>query len=1001
MAEQNRGRTWTGTLLAATLLVIWGGSIRAGQAQPVTQPVAAAADWPQYCGPNRDSIVANSPKLLGAWPAEGPPLVWKSDWIGGWTQGGCGGPVVADGKVFVYATAKNPVGGGNLYKLVTPEVLAAAGWMADLPADLAKKIEEARILKDRPNCKGWSWWIIKDPTEKAKELDGFLAKNPELDKYIKDFIATLKPEDAKKYGDFIKKRLCITSENRDSTYNGITWDGLEKLSKLQGVGYPTLREWSKAWIEATHMPGLTDHLGIGGYLSGFLYQAWCPGFTRSDSLACLDATTGKTLWKKDFPVDADMNMQINLKGGTHNALSYLGLSGTPLVSDGKCYFAGLSGLYCLSAKDGTLLWQVKCLPFHSSVLVTNGVLYYCGAAYDAETGRLLWKTPLWKGVFGDGQPVWGCNTPPSLWKSGGKTYILAHNGAHSGVCLMCCLDLETGKDLWTVKVTPSMVPICYAVRSGSDILVVEGKTYRMTPTALEPLKTLEKTGVHNGYMPGVLSGDNYYAETGGGESGPTALNGLCCWDYTTGEVKWSGPEVCMLCEAPPIVADGKLIIANGYPGQEGWIYTNWNVSMIKDTPEKYMPLGTFKPDMIPWTPLALAGGKLFVRTEIGISCYDLTQHGLYFDKTVVTKDTVTFAFKQTGGGLALKDEGAGLKDVVITEPAGPGKPAKPAKPAAATIVGDTVVVDIKDVPVPFGISCGATNVLVGKNGKPVPAFEWNEARILKFRTCFDNTIVLTSNQILPQNGTWNAAATYAVIGATVTNAKVDPVAKTVTLTTDKTWKAGDAGTLTYPRFHVDQGEAVRETLTFTAREGSASKFVKMDDTTSGSWKGIYGAQGAVIAGDATATTKCAVVTVTTANPGTSSLWPTGGATNDARAPQKWGEAKDRIAACWTVGHPAGYFQIDVEFTDGKEHQVALYCLDWDKADKGRSMTVEAWDPWRNVALVDKQAVKEFGNGKYLVWNLKGHVALRLQSAGSWYNAVASGLFFDAPAPAGK
>jgi hypothetical protein len=142
------------------------------------------------------------------------------------------------------------------------------------------------------------------------------------------------------------------------------------------------------------------------------------------------------------------------------------------------------------------------------------------------------------------------------------------------------------------------------------------------------------------------------------------------------------------------------------------------------------------------------------------------------------------------------------------------------------------------------------------------------------------------------------------------------------------------------------------------------------------------------------------VTVKTLNPG-ATPWAVVGSTNDTRAVQKSGEAKDRVAACWTVAHPAAYYQIDIEFTDEKEHQVALYCLDWDKAGGGgRSMTVEVWDPWRNVVLADKQTIKEFSNGKYLIWNLKGHVALHLQGS-NWYNAVASGVFFDAPAQTGK
>ena len=954
-------------------------------AEPASQPAGAnaSADWPQYNGPNRDNVAVSSPKLLDAWPKDGPPLAWKSEWIPGWTMGGCGGPAVADGKVFVYATAKDPVGGGSGYKVITPEVLANAGWMADLPADLAKKIEESRMSTTRPAGPGWAWWEIKDPKVKAKELEDFLAKKPELDKYVKDFLATLKPEEATKYGDYIKRRLCMAPHGQGGWMpsDAVTWDGLEKLSKLQDAAYPTLREWAREVEKATGRRTLSDHLGI----DRFLDCAWEHCLTRSDTLVCLDATTGKTLWKKSFPVDAEARSKFD-----GNAYMYLGLSGTPTISDGKCYFAGAMGLYCLSAKDGALLWHVKGLhASHTSALVADGVVYYCGSAYDGGTGRLLWTTPLWKYTH-----EWHSDIPASAWRSGGKTYIIAGNGTN----VIYCLDLQTGKDQWKLKVAYNACALCFPVIHG-DILMAEGKSYRMTPTELQPLASLADVG--GVFCSGAIVGDHFYALAPGGEgSTGIEMTGLGCWDFTTGDLRWSGPDTYSPW-TPILEADGKVFVAKGTGGgQQDWIWTNCEVSMFKATPEKYVPLGTFPPGLNWWTPMAFAGGKLFVRTEVGISCYDLTQYGLYFDKTIVTKDNVTFVFKQTGGGLVMKDAASGLKDIVLTDAKGEPKPANtPNCLPKVTLAGDTIVVDIKDVPVPFAISCGVPGSVVGKNGQPVPAFGWDEARVLKFRTCFDNTIVLTSDLLLPQNGTWNAGATYTVAGATVTKAKVNPLDKTVTLTTDKAWKAGETVTLTYPRFRVDQGEAVRETLTFTAREGSAAKFVKMDETTSGNWKGVYGAEGAVIRGDATATSKCAVVTVKTLNPD-ASLWPTAGSTNDARALQKWGESKDRIAACWTVAHPAAYFQIDVEFTDGKEHQVALYCLDWDNADKGRSMTVEVWDPWRNAVLADKQTVKEFSSGKYLVWNIRGHVALRLKSTGRWYNAVASGVFFDAAA-AGK
>jgi outer membrane protein assembly factor BamB len=57
---------------------------------------AAAADWPQWRGPDRNGI---SPEtgLLKQWPKEGPPLLWKTADIGN----GYSTPSVADGRVYV------------------------------------------------------------------------------------------------------------------------------------------------------------------------------------------------------------------------------------------------------------------------------------------------------------------------------------------------------------------------------------------------------------------------------------------------------------------------------------------------------------------------------------------------------------------------------------------------------------------------------------------------------------------------------------------------------------------------------------------------------------------------------------------------------------------------------------------------------------------------------------------------------------------------------------
>lgn len=56
---------------------------------------AMASDWPQWRGPNRDGI-SKETGLLKEWPADGPPLAWKTNGLGQ----GFSSVSVADGKIF-------------------------------------------------------------------------------------------------------------------------------------------------------------------------------------------------------------------------------------------------------------------------------------------------------------------------------------------------------------------------------------------------------------------------------------------------------------------------------------------------------------------------------------------------------------------------------------------------------------------------------------------------------------------------------------------------------------------------------------------------------------------------------------------------------------------------------------------------------------------------------------------------------------------------------------
>ena len=55
-----------------------------------------ASDWPQYLGPDRNSI-SSEKGLLRSWPTEGPKVLWQVP-----LGEGFGGPAVSEGKVYIY-----------------------------------------------------------------------------------------------------------------------------------------------------------------------------------------------------------------------------------------------------------------------------------------------------------------------------------------------------------------------------------------------------------------------------------------------------------------------------------------------------------------------------------------------------------------------------------------------------------------------------------------------------------------------------------------------------------------------------------------------------------------------------------------------------------------------------------------------------------------------------------------------------------------------------------
>jgi hypothetical protein len=256
--------------------------------------------------------------------------------------------------------------------------------------------------------------------------------------------------------------------------------------------------------------------------------------------------------------------------------------------------------------------------------------------------------------------------------------------------------------------------------------------------------------------------------------------------------------------------------------------------------------------------------------------------------------------------------------------------------------------------------------------------------------------IAPSNLIATSNGSSSIRLAWSDNSANETGFKVERkvgVAGTyanVTTTGANSASFTDSG-LTAGTVYFYRISAVNSVGSSTAVEASAStgtgapvtasaNFVSADAATQGTWKGKYGSEGASVMGDSAALPGYVQVT-----PRGNSAWTWEYSTTDARAMQRI-NANDRLASAWYLN---GSFTVDLNFTDGQTHRVAMYFVDWDLSN--RAQTVEILDTGSG-AVLDNQTLSSFQNGKYLIWDLKGAVTVRFTKV-SGFNAVLNGLFF--------
>ena len=379
---------------------------------------------------------------------------------------------------------------------------------------------------------------------------------------------------------------------------------------------------------------------IGGGYSGVSVaqgKVFVPDYQPGDTQAkertlCLDAKTGKELWKDEYPV-------------TYKNVGYAaGPRCTPLVHGELVYTLGTMGdLRCLKVADGNVAWaknyvkdfaaKVPIWGFASHpiidgdklICVTGGTKNNLVMALDKATGKTLWEVESTEADCGYAAAV--IETFDST-----RTLIVWHGAAVLG------LNPDTGKRLWKqdfktnfalTAPTPQKFgdnlfvtafyegPMMLTPKKDSVSVVWKGTGKSEKPEGTDKLHSIMPTPyLKDGHIYGVCS----YGE-------------LRCLKADTGKRVWETrkPTVGTATEEGKPVRWGNLFLT---PHEDRFFLFNEKGELIlaKLSPKGYeeisrallvKPTNKMAGRPVVWTSPAFADKKCFIRNDVEVVCVEL------------------------------------------------------------------------------------------------------------------------------------------------------------------------------------------------------------------------------------------------------------------------------------------------------------------------------------------------------------------------------------------
>jgi outer membrane protein assembly factor BamB len=329
-------------------------------------------------------------------------------------------------------------------------------------------------------------------------------------------------------------------------------------------------------------------------------RAFTLGFSKdNDHVVCLDANTGKELWRHSYPSALVPNM---FDGGP---------TATPTVTGDKVFTLSRRGdAFALEAATGKVVWgknlaketglDAPTWGLAGSPFVSDGVVFYNvganGMALDAATGAVRWKSA--EGKAGYATPV--------PFESRGRKLLAIFGG--SG---LAAVDPKDGALVWRhLWKTMSSINAADPLIVGNQILISSG--YGRGAALLDvggeqPRVVWENRNLRNQFTPSVVVDGFVF-----GFDGNTGGTPLRCLELASGESKWSERGI----GTGGILVVGKRLLVLSDRGE---------LMLAEASPEAFKPLSRVKIlSGTCWTPPTLANGKLYARNSTGtLVCYGL------------------------------------------------------------------------------------------------------------------------------------------------------------------------------------------------------------------------------------------------------------------------------------------------------------------------------------------------------------------------------------------